>query len=109
MGEIPQCTGHVEIGLDAEYLDHLTWEGAKKRWGAELPPSVVERVAYELKVINDMGFASYFLITWDLIKHARDSRIRVGPGRGSAAGCAVACPIRSCTGWYRTSWVSMRT
>src|SRR3546814_14334646 len=37
-----------------------------------------------------MGFSSYFLITWDLIKHARDAGIRVGPGRGSAAGCAVA-------------------
>ncbi len=75
---------------DKEYLEHLTWEGAKKRWGAELPPSVVERVAYELKVINDMGFASYFLITWDLIRYAREADIRVGPGRGSAAGCAVA-------------------
>ncbi|MGB0111851.1 MAG: DNA polymerase III subunit alpha, partial [Ilumatobacteraceae bacterium] len=75
---------------DAEYLRHLTYEGAKKRWGDNLPPAVEERLAYELKTINDMGFASYFLITWDLIKHARDSRIRVGPGRGSAAGCAVA-------------------
>ncbi len=75
---------------DSEYLDHLTWEGARKRWGDDLPPSVVERVAYELKVINDMGFASYFLITWDLIRYARDAGIRVGPGRGSAAGCAVA-------------------
>jgi len=56
---------------DRGYLDHLTWEGAKRRWGDSLPPSVVERVAYELKVINDMGFASYFLITWDLIRHAR--------------------------------------
>jgi len=74
----------------AAYLKHLTWEGAEKRWGSDLPPSVLERLAYELKVINDMGFASYFLITWDLIKHARDSGIRVGPGRGSAAGCAVA-------------------
>jgi DNA polymerase-3 subunit alpha len=75
---------------DKEYLDHLTWEGARRRWGDELPQSVVERVAYELKVINDMGFASYFLITWDLIRYARESGIRVGPGRGSAAGCAVA-------------------
>ncbi|MEQ8437008.1 MAG: DNA polymerase III subunit alpha [Ilumatobacter fluminis] len=75
---------------DSAYLDHLTWEGAKKRWGDDLPPSVVERVAYELKVINDMGFASYFLITWDLINYAREAGIRVGPGRGSAAGCAVA-------------------
>ncbi len=75
---------------DAQYLEHLTWEGAKRRWGDNLPNSVIERVSYELKVINDMGFASYFLITWDLIKYARDSGIRVGPGRGSAAGCAVA-------------------
>ena len=79
---------------DKEYLDHLTWEGAKRRWGDNLPPSVVERVAYELKVINDMGFASYFLITWDLIRYAKDSGIRVGPGRGSAAGCAVAYCLR---------------
>ena len=75
---------------DADYLRHLTFEGARKRWGDPLPDEVVERLAYELKVIGDMGFSSYFLITWDLIKHARDSNIRVGPGRGSAAGCAVA-------------------
>jgi DNA polymerase-3 subunit alpha len=75
---------------DADYLRHLTFEGAKRRWGDPLPDAVVERLAYELQVIGDMGFASYFLITWDLIKHARDNNIRVGPGRGSAAGCAVA-------------------
>ena len=75
---------------DASYLEHLTWEGARKRWGEQIPNDAVERLSYELKVINDMGFASYFLITWDLIKHARDAKIRVGPGRGSAAGCAVA-------------------
>ncbi len=76
-------------GADA-YLEHLVFEGAKKRWGNQLSDDVVERLAYELKVISDMGFSSYFLITWDLIRHARDSGIRVGPGRGSAAGCAVA-------------------
>ncbi len=75
---------------DAEYLDHLTWEGAKVRWGQELPNAAIERIAYELQVIKNMGFASYFLIVWDLIKHAKDTGIRVGPGRGSAAGCAVA-------------------
>ena len=79
---------------DKEYLDHLAWEGAKERWGDTLPNEVVERVAYELKVINDMGFASYFLIVWDLIKYAKDRDIRVGPGRGSAAGCAVAYCLR---------------
>lgn len=73
-----------------DYLLHLTMEGAKKRWGAGLTDQIVERLAYELDVIKNMGFSSYFLITWDLIRHARDSGIRVGPGRGSAAGCAVA-------------------
>ncbi len=75
---------------DRSYLEHLTWEGARRRWGVDLPSSVVERVSYELEVIASMGFASYFLVVWDLIRHARDSNIRVGPGRGSAAGCAVA-------------------
>ena len=75
---------------DSDYLRHLTFEGAKLRWGDPLPDSVTERLLFELKVIGDMGFSSYFLIVWDLIKHARDHDIRVGPGRGSAAGCAVA-------------------
>ncbi|MDP6649929.1 MAG: DNA polymerase III subunit alpha [Acidimicrobiales bacterium] len=75
---------------DDTYLEHLTFEGARKRWGDTLPDSVVERLAYELKVIGDMGFSAYFLITWDLIRYARERSIRVGPGRGSAAGCAVA-------------------
>jgi DNA polymerase-3 subunit alpha len=75
---------------DTDYLRHLAFEGAKARWGDPLPDTVVERMAYELQVIESMGFSSYFLIVWDLIKHARDCGIRVGPGRGSAAGCAVA-------------------
>ena len=79
---------------DTEYLHHLTWKGAEERWGAQLPNTVVERLAYELKVIADMGFSSYFLIVWDLIRHAKESGIRVGPGRGSAAGCAVAYCLR---------------
>ncbi len=78
----------------AEYLRHLTFEGAKERWGETVPDHIVERLVYELQVIADMGFSSYFLIVWDLIKHARDNNIRVGPGRGSAAGCAVAYTLR---------------
>jgi DNA polymerase-3 subunit alpha len=85
--DFPIPDGFVDA---AAYLEHLTWDGARRRWGDDLPLTVVERLNYELKVIGDMGFASYFLITWDLIKHARDAGIRVGPGRGSAAGCAVA-------------------
>jgi DNA polymerase-3 subunit alpha len=79
---------------DGGYLRHLTFEGAKERWGDPLPDDVVERLAYELQVIGDMGFSSYFLIVWDLMAHARRNGIRVGPGRGSAAGCAVAYCLR---------------
>ena len=75
---------------DTGYLRHLTMEGAKERWGDGLTDEILDRINYELKMIENMGFPSYFLIVWDLIKHARDSGIRVGPGRGSAAGCAVA-------------------
>ena len=71
---------------DAAYLRHLTFAGARERWGDELPEAVVERLAYELKVIGDMGFSSYFLIIWDLIRHARDANIRVGPGPGLRGG-----------------------
>ena len=85
--EFPLPDGFAD---DRAYLEHLTWEGARKRWGSDLPVKVVERLSYELEVIASMGFSSYFLIVWDLIRHARESGIRVGPGRGSAAGCAVA-------------------
>jgi DNA polymerase-3 subunit alpha len=89
--EFPLPEGFTD---DAAYLEHLTFAGARERWGDPLPDAVVERLAYELKVIADMGFSSYFLIVWDLIRHARESGIRVGPGRGSAAGCAVAYCLR---------------
>jgi DNA polymerase-3 subunit alpha len=79
---------------DGEYLRHLTMAGAVERWGQPLPQAVEQRLGYELKVIEDMGFSAYFLIVWDLIRHAREAGIRVGPGRGSAAGCAVAYCLR---------------
>jgi len=78
---------------DDDYLRHLTLEGAKRRWPT-MPEEIVKRLSYELKVISDMGFSAYFLITWDLIRHAREVGIRVGPGRGSAAGCAVAYALQ---------------
>ena len=79
-----------EFETDDDYLRHLAFEGAKKRWGNRLSDEIVDRLGYELRVISDMDFSAYFLISWDLIRHARDNNIRVGPGRGSAAGCAVA-------------------
>jgi len=85
--DFPIPAGFVD---DRQYLEHLTREGARGRWGESPAPAIVERLAYELKVIADMGFSSYFLIVWDLIRHAKETGIRVGPGRGSAAGCAVA-------------------
>ena len=77
-----------------QYLRHLTLAGARERYGEQLPPEVAERIDYELGVINAMGFPAYFLVVWDLIAHARRSGIRVGPGRGSAAGCCVAYCLR---------------
>ena len=71
------------------YLRELTMQGAAQRYGP-ITPDVRERLDYELSVITSMGFADYFLVVWDLIRHARDQGIRVGPGRGSAAGCCVA-------------------
>ncbi len=79
---------------DAAYLRHLTYQGAVERWGEVLPEAVRQRLDYELGVIADMGFSCYFLIVWDLIAYARRRGIRVGPGRGSAAGCCVAYCLR---------------
>jgi DNA polymerase III subunit alpha len=76
------------------YLRHLAYEGAKERYGDPVPPEVVGRLDFELGVIGDMGFPAYFLVVWDLIRFARESGIRVGPGRGSAAGCCVAYCLR---------------
>ncbi len=76
------------------YLRHLAYAGAKERYGDPLPSEVVQRLDFELGVIGDMGFPAYFLVVWDLIRFARESGIRVGPGRGSAAGCCVAYCLR---------------
>ena len=72
-----------------EYLRHLTFEGARKRY-QEITPEVQERLDFELNTIKLMGFAGYFLIVSDFIKAGRDLGVIIGPGRGSAAGSAVA-------------------
>ena len=77
-----------------EYLRHLTYEGARERYGSPVPGQVAERLDYELGVIASMGYSDYFLIVWDLIRHARENNIRVGPGRGSSAGSCVAYCLR---------------
>lgn len=72
-----------------EYLRYLTYEGAKKRYD-ELTDEITERLDHELGIIENMGFPGYFLIVQDFINKARDMDVIVGPGRGSAAGSAVA-------------------
>lgn len=72
-----------------QYLRHITYEGARTRY-QEMTPEVEERINFELQVIENMGFAGYFLIVADFIKAGRDIGVFIGPGRGSAAGSAVA-------------------
>ena len=75
------------------YLEHLTWTGAKERY-QEMTPEIEERLKFELFTIRTMGFAGYFLIVQDFINHGKNIGVFIGPGRGSAAGSAVAY----CTG-----------
>lgn len=72
-----------------EYLKHITYEGAKQRYG-EIEEHVRERIEFELFTVKTMGFAGYFLIVSDFIKAGREMNVFVGPGRGSAAGSVVA-------------------
>ncbi len=72
-----------------DYLEHITMEGAKKRY-VDIDQVVEERLRFELHTIRTMGFAGYFLIVADFISAGRDLGVYVGPGRGSAAGSVVA-------------------
>jgi DNA polymerase-3 subunit alpha len=72
------------------YLEHLSLEGLRARYGSAPADAVVERLRYELSVISKMGFSGYFLVVWDFIAYARRKGIAVGPGRGSSAGSLVA-------------------
>jgi DNA polymerase III subunit alpha len=78
-------------GVDpGEMLRELATEGLRSRYGDPIPADARERLAFELGVIDEMGFESYFLIVWDFVKYAKENGIAVGPGRGSAAGSIVA-------------------
>ena len=79
-----------EFCQSVAYLCHLTYEGAHWRYGETLSDVQAERIEFELKTICKMGFPDYFLIVQDFIAAARSEGISVGPGRGSAAGSAVA-------------------
>ncbi|MFA5734326.1 MAG: DNA polymerase III subunit alpha, partial [Proteiniphilum sp.] len=80
----------IRVKLEADYLAHLTFQGAQRRYGEELTEEIHERLTFELETIKRMGFPGYFLIVQDFINAAREMDVAVGPGRGSAAGSAAA-------------------
>ena len=81
---------HMDANMNQwEFLKHITWEGAHKRYDA-ITAEIQERIDFELFTIQTMGFAGYFLIVSDFIKAGREMDVFVGPGRGSAAGSVVA-------------------
>jgi len=89
----------VPAGHTADtYLEQVTWQGLLERLNlqsrADVDPTYRQRLDYELKMMQQMGFSTYFLVVWDYIKYARDNGIPVGPGRGSAAGSLVAYALK---------------
>ena len=92
--DYPVPAGHTADS----YLEEVTWKGLlerlKCRTHAEIDPTYRQRLEYELKMMQQMGFSTYFLVVWDYIKYARDHGIPVGPGRGSAAGSLVAYALK---------------
>lgn len=73
----------------SEYLKEICYKGLRERY-EEITKDIEERLLYELKIIEDMGYIDYFLIVWDFIRFAREKGIMTGPGRGSGAGSIVA-------------------
>jgi len=73
-----------------EFLEEICWEGIEARYGKNPDKTVTDRLKYELSVVGKTGFAGYFLIVQEFVKWAKDNRIVVGPGRGSAGGSIIA-------------------
>ena len=86
---LPKFEIPTSFADENSYLRHLSYEGAKKRYG-DLDDSIKERLDFELKTIENTGYPGYFLIVEDFIREARNMGVSVGPGRGSAAGSVVA-------------------
>lgn len=89
----------LPVGHTADsYVEELSWLGLMERLKChtrgEIAPDYKQRLEYELKMLQKMGFSTYFLVVWDYIKYARDNNIPVGPGRGSAAGSLVAYALK---------------
>ena len=85
----------TENGEEPEaMLRRIAGEGLRARYGDPPPAEAVERMEFELGVIEEMGFSSYFLIVWDFVRYAKENGVAVGPGRGSAAGSIVSYVLR---------------
>ncbi|HET9162170.1 MAG TPA: DNA polymerase III subunit alpha [Solirubrobacterales bacterium] len=85
----------TEDGEEPEaMLRRIAAEGLRARYGDPAPAEAVERMEFELGVIEEMGFSSYFLIVWDFVRYAKENGVAVGPGRGSAAGSIVSYVLK---------------
>lgn len=82
-----------EFATHYDYIEKLTYDGLKERYGENYSEDIKKRTEYELSVIKKMGYIDYFLIVWDYIHYAKTHDIPVGPGRGSGAGSIVAYSI----------------
>ena len=102
-----RCSLEIELGklllpryptADGEepeaMLRRIAAEGLRERYGDPAPAEAVERMEFELGVIEAMGFPSYFLIVWDFVRYAKENGVAVGPGRGSAAGSIVSYALK---------------
>ncbi len=102
-----RCSLEIELGslllpryptADGEepeaMLRRIAGEGLRARYGDPVPAEAAERMEFELGVIEEMGFSSYFLIVWDFVRYAKENGVAVGPGRGSAAGSIVSYILR---------------
>ncbi len=92
--EMPQFPDVPEGETQESWLRKQTLKGLAMRYGDPIPEHVLDRFETEMKVIGPMGFSSYFLVVADICKYARDNKIPVGPGRGSATGSIVAYATR---------------
>ena len=91
--KLPNYDVPPEFKTHAEYFRKLCYDGIKKRYGENPSKEIMDRLEYEVSVIEKMGYVDYYLIVWDFINYAKSQGISVGPGRGSGAGSIAAYAI----------------
>mgnify|MGYP004458615381 FL=1 len=91
--KLPNYDVPEEFKTHQEYFRKLCYDGMKKRYGENPDKSIMDRLEYEISVIEKMGYVDYYLIVWDYINYAKTVGIPVGPGRGSGAGSIAAYAI----------------